>query len=252
MNKLFVIFFLLILVSSCGEFTKRKALKILYTETISAPLPRRYFNKYQSSDGSLGYAHAYASNGSVGVTFYDTIGKPKMFENTLYVIERSHRLLYTQTCSPTPSYEQLIGYHKAGKIEGRWYTYTEYSVKLMDSCKKQFVRYGGKTYESADTSNTVFSYTNFFRLNKLETYKAGFLDGDFICYDFNGKIIYKTKFVKGAGYYKHFSPDDGLLQEEGQYINGYKEGKWGLYYRNADEPTDTIIGFYKRGVRIEK
>jgi hypothetical protein len=251
MNKLFVIF-LLISVYSCNEFTKRKALKILYTEIGSAPMPLRYFNEYQYSDGSVGYAHAYASNGSVGVTFYDTMGKPSMFENTLYVIERSHRLLYSRICNPTPSYEEIIGYHKAGKIEGRWYTYTEYSVKLMDSCKKQFVGYGGKTYESVDTSNTVFSYTNFFRLNKLETYKAGFLDGDFFCYDFDGKTIYKTKFFKGTGYYKHFSPDDGLLQEEGQYINGYKEGKWVLYYRDMPPPSDTIITFYKKGIQMER
>ena len=156
MNKLFVIF-LLISVYSCGEFTKRKALKILYKEIGSAPMPRRDFNKYQYPNGSVGYS--YPNMGSLD---------PYVFKDRLYMLERSHRLLYPQICTPTPSYEQIIGYHKAGKIEGRWYTYTEYCVKLMDSCKKQFVGYGGKTYESVDTSNTLFSYTNFFRLNKLD------------------------------------------------------------------------------------
>lgn len=242
MNKLFVIL-LLFFISSCGVFTKRKALKILNKEIGFAPMARRYFEKYEYPNGSVGYKYAY------GYTYTPKGSELQdIFKDTLYILHRSFRYqLYEQPCMPVPGFEGLIGYIKAGKCEGRWYTYVEYLAPLTDSCKRKFIKYGGEIYKS-DYSLEA----RFVRLNKLETYKAGFLYGDFICCDFDGKIIYKTKFVKGTGYYKHFSPDDGLLQEEGQYINGYKEGKWGLYYRNSDGPSDTIITFYNKGIQMEK
>jgi antitoxin component YwqK of YwqJK toxin-antitoxin module len=238
MNKLFVLL-LLVFVSSCGVFTKHKALKILNKEMGSAPMASRYFDKYEYPNGSVGYDYNYGLKGS---------GFRHIFEDTLYTLELSHRFHGNQqACVPVPGFEGLIGYIKAGKCEGRWYTYIKYRAPLTDSCEKKFIKYGGEISKHGDFFHAVFV-----RLNKLETYKAGFLDGNFICYDFDGKIIYTTKFVKGTGYYKHFSPDDGLLKEEGQYINGYKDGKWGLYYRNSDGPTDTIITFYKKGIQMER
>lgn len=46
--------------------------------------------------------------------------------------------------------------------------------------------------------------------------------------DKKGKSIFKEFFVNGSGAWKHFY-DDGTVHEEGQYVNGSKDGVWKKY-----------------------
>ena len=100
-----------------------------------------------------------------------------------------------------------------------------------------------------ENKNKDSVFVRFYRLQRQETYKNGFLHGSFICYDVNGNIIYKTKFTYGTGYYKNFYALDGI-GEEGAYVNGFKQGKWISY--NAPPERDTFVQFYNKGVEFGK
>ena len=235
MNNLLRVIFLFVLFTACHSMTERKALDYQQKNADDAPIARSYYEKKSYPDGSIGYSASFG-----GIPLYNT------FKNGVYILEKAHhRAKIAYDCTPVPNYESMIGYHKAGKCAGKWYTFTEHHIRITPSCRDAYRMYIPSEDNYKDTT-----YTKFYRLHQLETYKNGFLDGDFICYDINHSLLYKTKFRSGTGYYKHFYPHDNRIQEEGAYLNGFKEGKWILYW-GAFEERDTFVRFYNKGVEIK-
>lgn len=223
---------------ACRSLTERKASTFVKKELASKFLDKDYFNKEIYSDGSTGYSHYYMRR-PLNIKFNDKDFYIMGIHNYRY------RREIVSDCTPVARYEYLVGYHKKEKCDGKWYTYAFHDVKIADSCFSKYQKYIDKEDLK---KNKIFA--EFYRLHKKETYKNGFLQGDFICYDINGTIIYKTEFNQGTGYYKHFDPEDNSIKEEGMYINGFKDGKWIQYFHSSSE-RDTTFEVYKNGVKIE-
>ncbi|KGN78011.1 hypothetical protein HW49_09305, partial [Porphyromonadaceae bacterium COT-184 OH4590] len=51
---------------------------------------------------------------------------------------------------------------------------------------------------------------------KRAYYKRGVLTGDYWVKSLSGKLLYKTKFKQGTGYWKDYYYEEGTLREEGQ------------------------------------
>lgn len=64
---------------------------------------------------------------------------------------------------------------------------------------------------------------------KKEYYENGTLNGNFEVFDNSAKLLYKTIFVDGTGYYKSYNADGEILVE-GQLRNGKRCGVWYNYY----------------------
>ena len=232
---------LLLVFSSCYSLTKHKAFVFLKKNDATGILYyAKFYDKRTYKDGSLGYVHSY-----------DSYWKPETaFGDDLYLLSATSDPVYEYNGYQSVNYctnfvveDVLVGNHKTGKCEGRWYSFTKYSVKVTAECRNKY-----KKYIEFEDRNKDTTHAKYYLLNKVETYKNGFLDGNFICYDINGNIIYKTKFTQGTGYYKHFYPLDGI-QEEGAYLNGFKQGKW-INYHGLPE-RDTFVRFYNKGVEIK-
>ena len=231
---------LLLVFSACYSLTEHKAFIFLKKNeaTGGALYYAKLYDKRTYKDGTLGYVHSYHS-----------YWKPETaFGDDLYLLSEIGDPVYTYVgygladyCTDFPTEHLFVGYQKTGKCVGKWYTFTRYCVKVTPKCRNKYKKY----IKSEDKDTVSIQY---FRLNKLETYKNGFLDGDFICYDIDQTVMYKTKFIHGTGYYKHFRPPNGI-EEEGAYLNGFKQGKWINYH--APPERDTFVRFYNKGVEIK-
>ena len=240
MNKSRIPICLVVLLSACHSLTKHQASKLATNSTTIGVYLNENYDKEIYPDGSQGYAY-YMQSRPLDIIFKD---------NT-YILSRQDysynggysRYQNAEYCTNLPIEDILIGNHKEGKCVGTWYTFAQYGVKITPECRKKYKKYIEPEDKDKDTI-----HVKYYLLNKVETYKNGFLDGNFICYDINGHVIYKTKFTNGTGYYKHFYPLDGI-QEEGAYLNGFKQGKW-VSYRGLPE-RDTFVYYYNKGVEIK-
>ena len=223
---------ILCLLSACHSLTQKSALAFVEKNISYKFIGINYYMKEEGSDGSIGFAHYYGSS----------LGRFK--DEDFYILDcgQSQQQL-SNNCLPVPVFDCMLGHHKAGKCDGKWYAYTNYGVRVTNNCRNKY----GK-YIEQENKNQDSLYVRFYRLQQEATYKNGFLDGNFICYDINGNIIYKTKFTQGTGYYKHFYPLDGI-QEEGAYLNGFKQGKWTKYHGLPER--DTFVRFYNKGIEIK-
>ena len=111
------------------------------------------------------------------------------------------------------------GFIKNGFREGDWYA--------CRTCRKDFIDVTLATPDDFTKDLYMRRYLKY--LN--EHYHNGYRHGKYIYYDFfSRKIIYKTKFKNGTGYYKDFYHSDPMtIKSEGQYEKGIKVGNW-IYY----------------------
>lgn len=65
---------------------------------------------------------------------------------------------------------------------------------------------------------------------RIFNFNEGFLHGNYSVISSKGDTLYTTTFENGTGYYKEYYPDGKILQE-GQVVNGRKEGVWFLNNR---------------------
>ena len=229
----------LFLFSACHSLTSRKAFIFLKKNAAFGVYHANSYGKEVYKDGALGYSY-YIHNQPLEIVLKDGLYLLSATSDPVYQYNGYQSVGY---CTNFAVDNLLVGNHKTGKCEGKWYTFTEYSVKVTAECRKKY-----KKYIEPEDKNKDTTHAKYYLLNKVKTYKNGFLDGNFICYDINGNIIYKTKFTQGTGYYKHFYPLDGI-QEEGAYLNGFKQGKWTKYHGLPER--DTFVRFYNKGVEIK-
>ncbi|KGN82326.1 hypothetical protein HW49_02085 [Porphyromonadaceae bacterium COT-184 OH4590] len=64
-------------------------------------------------------------------------------------------------------------------------------------------------------------------------YKRGVLTGEYWVKSLSGKMLYKTKFKQGTGYWKDYYYEEGTLREEGQVTRHYKTGEWKYYNKSG-------------------
>ena len=61
----------------------------------------------------------------------------------------------------------------------------------------------------------------------------GFLTGNFIIHNNRNELLYKAKFINGTGYFKDYCFRTSEIKEEGNMINGKKEGEWKVYFLDS-------------------
>ena len=64
-------------------------------------------------------------------------------------------------------------------------------------------------------------------------YKKGVLTGEYWVKSLSGKMLYKTKFSQGTGYWKDYYYEEGTIHEEGQVTRHYKTGEWKYYNKSG-------------------
>lgn len=64
-------------------------------------------------------------------------------------------------------------------------------------------------------------------------YKKGVLTGEYWVKSLSGKMLYKTKFRQGTGYWKDYYYEEGTIRKEGQVIHHYKTGEWKYYNKSG-------------------
>lgn len=64
-------------------------------------------------------------------------------------------------------------------------------------------------------------------------YKKGVLTGEYWVKSLSGKVLYKTKFRQGTGYWKDYYYEEGTIREEGQVTRHYKTGEWKYYNKSG-------------------
>lgn len=64
-------------------------------------------------------------------------------------------------------------------------------------------------------------------------YKKGVLTGEYWVKSLSGKMLYKTKFRQGTGYWKDYYYEEGTIREEGQVTRHYKTGEWKYYNKSG-------------------
>lgn len=234
---------LLLVFSACNSLTKHKAFIFLKKNdaTYGVLYYARLYDKKVYKDGSMGYVYTYDSYRDPGTAFADNMYLLSEIGDPVYTYSGYGLVDY---CTHFSAEQLSVGYHNTGKCVGKWYTFTRYCVKVTPKCRNKYRKYINPEDIHKDTVNIEY-----FHLNKVQTYKDGFLDGDFICYDIDGTVMYKTKFIHGTGYYKNFRPPNGI-SEEGAYVNGFQEGKWISYHAPPDR--DTSIYYFNKGVEIEQ
>ena len=62
-------------------------------------------------------------------------------------------------------------------------------------------------------------------------------------------MLYKSKFINGTGYYKDYCYRTSQIKEEGNMINGKKEGEWKVYFLDSVSNSYRIEN-YKNGELI--
>ncbi|OEK08086.1 hypothetical protein A8C32_14750 [Flavivirga aquatica] len=68
------------------------------------------------------------------------------------------------------------------------------------------------------------------KLIKTINYKNGLVIGRYRVYSIKGELLYKTTFGSlGNGKFKDYYYETGILREEGNYVNGKKQGEWCFY-----------------------
>jgi antitoxin component YwqK of YwqJK toxin-antitoxin module len=80
----------------------------------------------------------------------------------------------------------------------------------------------------------------------------GFLNGNYIVYNDKKEVLYKTKFIHGSGYYKDYCYKLSKIKEEGNIINGYKEGEWKFYFLDKNDNSFKVENFIKGELIITK
>ena len=87
-----------------------------------------------------------------------------------------------------------------------------------------------------------YSYEN--KVVKEEYFdNNGFLNGNFIIYNNNTKVLYKTEFINGTGYYKDYCFRTSQIKEEGNMVNGKKEGEWKVYFLDSKDNSFKLENF---------
>lgn len=116
---------------------------------------------------------------------------------------------------------------------------------------------GAKKSEGAYNDSTEFTgdYAEYSRTGKLKMKQTGYVNGkisgtqtdyydngnkkdvyvfdndvlkSIVCYDINGKEIYKADTQNGVLAFKHYY-ENGTVRREGNYVNGKREGEWREY-----------------------
>ena len=64
-------------------------------------------------------------------------------------------------------------------------------------------------------------------------YKKGVLTGEYWVKSLSGKMLYKTRFNQGTGYWKDYYYEEGTIREEGQVTRHYKTGEWKYYNKRG-------------------
>ncbi len=87
------------------------------------------------------------------------------------------------------------------------------------------------------------------KLVKTENWNKGLILGRYRVYNMKGEILYKTTFgFKGNGKCEDYYYKSGILKQEGNYLNGKKEGKWCDY---DEQGAIKKIIYYEKGTPIE-
>ncbi len=88
------------------------------------------------------------------------------------------------------------------------------------------------------------------KLVKTENWNNGLIFGKYEVYNTVGTLIYRTNFgKKGNGNYKDFYYKESILRQEGDYLNGKKEGEWCDYDQQGSLLKTT---YYKKGIPFKK
>ena len=64
-------------------------------------------------------------------------------------------------------------------------------------------------------------------------FKKKVLTGEYWVKSLSGKMLYKTKFRQGTGYWKDYYYEEGTIREEGQVTRHYKTGEWKYYNKSG-------------------
>lgn len=120
---------------------------------------------------------------------------------------------------------------------GDYVEYTEqYENGLLSGDKTWYDSKGNimmiETYKNGVINGEQITYYPNAKVRSIITYKNKKIT-EMEWYSNNGEILFKEKYNNGNGKWKTFW-EDGKLQEEGQYQNYQKEGKWIKYTKSSE------------------
>ncbi|WP_148639345.1 toxin-antitoxin system YwqK family antitoxin [Aquimarina longa] len=83
---------------------------------------------------------------------------------------------------------------------------------------------------------------------KTENWNNGLILGKYRVYDTTGTSLYQTNFgAQGNGTYKDYDYKTGALKQEGDYLNGKKQGEWCMYGQHKKRIKSIL---YDKGIPV--
>lgn len=99
----------------------------------------------------------------------------------------------------------------------------------------------GKAKSTKVKNENFYGFVNYYyqngKLSKIEKYKDGKLDGDYVEYYESGQVRVMGSYENGKeeGVWKIFNKS-GKIKNKGKYRDGEKVGVWKTYYKNVYYP----------------
>ena len=159
---------------------------------------------------------------------------------------------------------QLNGLSKRWDNNGNLHQEKYFKNGLYDSLFKEFYNDGklhAKGNYKNDEKNGVWKfYYASGKLSAISNWENDNMHGEFIQFDEDSNITYKTEFKHGDGFYKYYW-QNGQLQKEGNIKSNYLDGVWRYWHKNGqlkhegnyiDRNRNGLWKFYYKNGQLQK